>query len=241
MLLETLNEYIICEILKYLDYEDLSNLREISEDFYDIGKDVFVVVKPNGNFKISLDTGKKTDSNTMSIFKTVFQNDVFKENVERLSIMGLNKGSEILHLLEKFPNFTDLEICFKGNYKEDDDQTDYSVFPKIRNLSIHTYVPYNLALSFTAIEKLEFCNSYSEFLIRQNSETLEEIIINHLKVTGPVYHQDIVDMDFQIKSKLKVFTAIGVRCLLTEEFLKNQPDCEVNYVMCFSVNGSDRF
>lgn len=272
MSLATLNEYILCELFKYLPPEDLLSLREASQHFYKVGKimflekfsksgrflktngkfsykydtnfditknikDIFVEMGSNGEYLITLYCGKSDDKETRSILKTVFESDVFKPEYGKLLFFGLNKGFEMESIIKMFPNFHGLEIYFRSIYNEDDDPTDYSFISNIERLYIYSRVPYKLAKVLTKLKVLHFLDTYSEYLIKLNSETLEELVIDHFAVKGPLGYQEVVDMDFQIKSRLKVFTAIGVRCLWSEEFLENQPDAEVNYVMCFSVNG----
>lgn len=276
MSLEILNEYTMCEIFKHLDYKDLSNLREISENFYTIGKciyldkfsesnqylktyghfsfkinshfdvsktikEIVVDFSSNGDYLITLVVKDESFIKSSSILKSVFKDEAYKEPFENLLVLNIDKGKKLLNILKKFPNFKNLKISFDKNYQEKDDDTDYSSFPGVKNLAILNIVPHTLAKSIKGVEKLELWNTFDKFLIKQNSETLEELTIDHLSFAGPVGFQDTVVLDFKIKSKLKVFNAIGVRCLECEEFLENQPDAKVNYYMCFFVNGSDEF
>ncbi|KAL5291714.1 hypothetical protein ACFFRR_010863 [Megaselia abdita] len=276
MSLETLNEYTICEIFKHLDSKDLSNMREISENFYNIGKFVFLdkfskennFLKTYGNFSFKInshfDVSKSIkeivvdlstddeflvtlivkDENAIknsSILKTVFKDEVYKQPFENLLVLNIDKGSRLLKVLEKFPYFENLKIRFRVNYQENHDPTVYSGLPMIKSFAIVSIVPHSLAKAMKGIEKLELWNTFDKFIIQQNSETLKELTIDHLSFAGPVGFQDKVVLDFKITSKLKVFNAIGVRCLECEEFLENQPDAKVNFYMCSFVNGRDDF
>lgn len=276
MSLGTLNEYAMCEIFKYLDYKDLSNLREISENFYNMGKNVYLdrfsksnkYLKTYGNFNFRInshfDVSNTTEEivaelssndeflitfvvqhgNALSnslILKTIFKDEAYKETFDNLLVLNIDKGNKLLKVMEKFPKFKNLKISFGKDYQEEDDNTDYSSIPTIKSLAILNKVPHSLAKSVTSLEKLELWNTFDKFLIQQNSETLEELTIDHLSFAGPLAFQDIVALDFKIKSKLRLFNAIGVRCLECEEFLENQAEVKVNYYMCFAVNGRRDF
>lgn len=274
--METLNEYTMCEIYKYLDCKDLSNLRDISENFYLIGKlvylekfsksneylttyehfsfkldselhdfktvkEIVVDVSENNKFKTTVILKDEVVRQSNSILKTVFQDLVYKPVFENLLVLNISDGNKLLKVIEKFPNFRNLKISFPENYDEDDDPSNYSNFPIIKSLAILNLVPQKLAMNFRGIERLEILNTFDKCLIRNNSETLEELFIDHLSFLGRVGYQDKVVLDFQLKSQLKVFNAIGVRCLECEEFLKNQSDVKTNFFMCFIVNGKYDF
>lgn len=270
MSLTTLNEYALCEIFKYLDYKDLLNLREISENFYKTGKSVYLDIfsksnqylKTYGNFSFRINSHFEVSrtikeivadlssndeflitfvvqDESSSILKTIFQDGAYKEPFDNLLVLNIDKGDRLLKVMEKFPNFKNLKISFEKDFR--DDNTDYSSSPLVKSLAILNIVPHSLAKSVTNLEKLELWNTFDKFLIQQNSETLKELTIDHLSFAGPVAFQDIVTLDFKIKSKLRVFNAIGVRCLECEEFLENQPEAKVNYYMCLIVNGRRDF
>lgn len=274
MSLQDLNEYALRHIFQYLDYQELFNLRETSESFYNIGKLLYLdtfskenkYLKTYGNFSFKtnshFDISKSTleiiadlskdgeflvtfvvqDQNLLKsssvLMNVVFQDAVYEDSFENLIVLNIDKGHRLLDILKKFPNFLNLKINFQKDYQEKDDTSDYSSIPKIQNLAISNIAPHALAEAITNLKKLELWNTFDKFLIQQNCETLEELTIDHLSCAGPVNFQDTVVLDFKIKSKLKVFNALGVRCLECSEFLENQPDAKLNFYMCFFVNGN---
>lgn len=149
---------------------------------------------------------------TEQIKSTVFQGKPYRNQVQNLHIVSANSVAQASEVFKLFPLFQKLNLGF--NSKLTDSKLSVKV-PKFQYLTIHSRIPENFTNEIKGLKQLRCLGCFDAPLIQNNGNTLKDLAIYQP-------FENLVNLDFQIKSQLNVLKVIDGNELRCSNFLKNQ-------------------
>lgn len=160
------------------------------------------------------------------ITKTVFQGTPYRNQVQSLYIISANSVEQVTQVFKIFPLVQKLNLGFNSNLKD----TKESVrVPKFQYLTIHSRIPEALAKEIKGLKQLRCLGCFDIPLIKNNGHTLKDLAIYQP-------FENLVNLDFQIKSQLNIFKVIDGNELICSHFLKNQQKMTECTVSCCTLD-----
>lgn len=148
---------------------------------------------------------------TDQIAGTVLKGNPYKNQVQNLHIVTAQNVGQVQEVFKMFPLFQKLNIGFlekvkcEGSFK----------IPKFQYLTIHSKIPELLAKEIKGLKQLRCLGCVDVNLIQGNGNTLKDLSIHQP-------NENIVKLDFQIKSQLNIFKVFDGNELECSKFLENQ-------------------
>ncbi|KAL5278492.1 hypothetical protein ACFFRR_003242 [Megaselia abdita] len=146
------------------------------------------------------------------ISSVVSEGKPYRNQVQNLHVVCAKSVKQTLEVFKLFPLFQKLNIGFDAVASD----SNVSVrIPKIQYLTINSRIPENLAKAIKGLKQLRFFGCFDASIIQNNGNTLRDLTIHQ-----PV--EDLVNLDFQIKSQLNILQVLDGNELRCSNFLKNQ-------------------
>lgn len=160
------------------------------------------------------------------INNTVFQCNPYRNQVQNLFIVNASSVEQVARVFKLFPLVQKLNLGF--NSKITDTKEPVKV-PKIQYLTIHSRIPELLTKEIKGLKQLKCLGCVDVSLIKTNGNTLKDLAIYQP-------FENLINLDFQIKSQLSAFKVIDGNELHCSSFLKNQQKMTDCIVSCCTLD-----